>query len=91
MALNWPDKDPDEVLDYCLDWSDRLGSSDTISTSTWIVPTGIVADNESNTDTTATLWLSSGMAGRRYDILNRIVTTEGRTMDHTVSIRIRSS
>ena len=44
MSLNWPDKDPDEVLDYCLDWSDRLGSSDTISTSTWIVPTGIVAD-----------------------------------------------
>ncbi len=31
MALSWPFKDPDEVLDYQIDWTARL-AGDTIST-----------------------------------------------------------
>lgn len=41
MALSIGPKDPDEVLDYGLDWTARL-VGDTISTSQWIVPDGIV-------------------------------------------------
>ena len=26
MALKWPDKDPEEILDYPLDWTDWLGA-----------------------------------------------------------------
>jgi len=88
VALVWPAKDPDEVLDYNIDWSDRL-VSDTIATSTWVVPTGITAESEDKAATTTTLWLSSGTLGAKYDILNRIVTAEGRTMDQTVTLRIR--
>ena len=33
-------KDPDEKLDYGFDWANALGS-DTISASTWVVPSGI--------------------------------------------------
>lgn len=89
MSLRWPDKDPQEVLDYYIDWSDRLGPTDTIGTSTWLVPTGITVENEDKTTTMTVLWLSEGILGDKYDNLNRIVTTEGRTMDQTVSIRIR--
>lgn len=89
MALTWPTKDPDEVLDYNIDWSDRL-VGDTIATSTWIVPTGIVADSQAKAATTTTLWLSSGTLGAKYDILNRIVTVEGRTMDQTVTMKIKT-
>jgi len=33
MAYKWPDKDPDEVVDYSVDWSRFLGD-DTISAAT---------------------------------------------------------
>jgi hypothetical protein len=87
-ALNWPDKDPDEVLDYGLDWSARI-LTDTISTSTWTVPTGLTGTTESNTTTVTVVWLSDGAVGSTYEVLNRIVTAAGRTMDQTVRIRIK--
>jgi hypothetical protein len=89
MALEWPFKDPDEVLDYQLDWSGRLGE-DQISTSTWTVPTGIVKNSDTNTATVSTVWLSSGTLGTSYDLVNRVITTGGRTMDQTVRIRIKA-
>ncbi|MDB5612041.1 MAG: hypothetical protein JWP25_8941 [Bradyrhizobium sp.] len=88
MALTWPFKDPDEVLDYEIDWSARL-LTDTISTSTWLVPDGIVKESDSNTTTTAIIWLSGGTLGNSYDLLNRIVTTGGRTMDQTARLKIK--
>lgn len=89
MALAWDSKDPDEVLDYVLNWSARLGS-DTITTSTWTVPDGITMDSDSETTTATTIWLSGGTEGQSYDILNRIVTAGGRTMDQTVKLKIKA-
>lgn len=37
MAKKWPDKDPDEVLDYAYNWSPRKIGSDIIVTPTAIV------------------------------------------------------
>ena len=72
------EKDPEAVKDYTLDWSDWLGT-DTISSCTWIVPTGIVKDSSGNTSTLTTIWLSGGTAGKRYKVYAKIVTAQGRT------------
>lgn len=40
MAVYTQDKDPQEVIDYTIDWSDHLASGETISTSTWTFPNG---------------------------------------------------
>lgn len=86
----WPNKDPDEVLDYSIDWSARLGA-DTISTSAWSVVSGTVVEGVNNkTDTVTTVWLSGGTVGENAEIHNRIVTAGGRTMDQTVYLRVRS-
>lgn len=87
MALKWPDKDPDEILDYLVDWSARL-AGDVISTSLWLVPTGIVRASDSHATATTTIWLTGGTLGKYYDLLNRIVTAGGRTMDQTIRLRI---
>ena len=87
--LDWPSKDPDEVLDYSLDWAPRL-IDDTISTSLFIIPDGIVADSSSNSPTETIVWLSGGTLGATYTITNRVVTAQGRTMDQTVRLRIRA-
>lgn len=84
-------KDPDAILDYVIDWAAFLGT-DTISTSTWVVPTGITLGTggtaPTNTTTTATAWLSSGTAYQTYRITNRITTAGGRTQDQSFILAI---
>ena len=81
-------KDPDDVLDYKINWATWL-DSDTLSSATWTVPSGITKDSQSNTTTTATIWLSSGAAGQTYEITCRGVTAGGRTKDWTIGIRVK--
>lgn len=89
MELTWPFKDPDEVLDYQINWADRL-DGDTIASSSWILPDGITKDSDSNADTTTTVWLSGGVLGSSLLITNRIQTAGGRTMDQSVKLKIKS-
>lgn len=89
MAIpSFSSKDPDEVLDYVVNWAARLATDDTIATSTWTVPAGITKDSSSNTDTTTKVWLSGGTLGTTYTLLNRVTTVDGRTMDQSVKIKI---
>lgn len=37
MAFKFPDKDPDEKLDYTVDWSRYLGDSLTIASALWYI------------------------------------------------------
>lgn len=82
-------KDPDAVLDYQIDWSAWLATGETISSSDWVVQTGITENSASNTTTTATIWLSGGEAGVTYRVTNRIVTTANRTNDRSLYITVR--
>ena len=79
-------KDPDAILDYAFNWALWLGT-DVISTSTWILDTGLTKVSDTNTSTLATVWISGGTAGATYNITNRITTAGGRTEDRSFSIR----
>lgn len=81
-------KDPNDVIDFQVTWATWLGT-DTIATSTWIVPTGITKDSDTNTTTTTTIWLSGGTAGTFYELVNRITTVGGRTRDFTCVIEVQ--
>ena len=72
----------------------------TISTTTWTVPAGITkdADNKSaltmrgvsyDANTVTSILLSSGTAGLDYELLNRITTSDSRTLDKTITIMVR--
>jgi hypothetical protein len=87
--LDWPFKDPDEVLDYEIDWSDRL-DGDTISSSDWEIEAGITEGSTSNTTTVTKIWLSGGTIGEKYVLTNRIVTAGGRTMDQSTRIAVKA-
>lgn len=81
-------KDPNATLDYQIDWSAWLGT-DTITASTWIVPTGITKTNDTFTSTTATIWLAGGTVGSQYVVTNRITTGGGRTEDRSITVVVR--
>lgn len=82
-------KDPDAVLDYRFDWSAWLASGETITTAASTVSAGITKDSESNTTTTATVWLSGGTDGDDYLVTCRITTNQGRTDDRSMVIKVR--
>ena len=86
--LSWPAKDPDEILDYQLDWSARV-TNDTITNSEWTVPQGLTKQTELSTATKTTVWLAGGVSGQTYTIVNRIQTEGGRTMDQSVKLKIQ--
>ena len=80
----FPVKDPTEKKDYSFDWSAELDKTgDTISTSAWeITGIGLTLSSSpahSKDDKTTTAWFEAGTAGVTYVLVNRIVTTQGRT------------
>lgn len=90
-------KDPDAVLDYQWDWralthevpnakSDWLAASETITSYTVTVPSGITLDSSSESDGAVTAWLSGGTAGQSYEVTCSIVTSHGREDDRTITI-----
>lgn len=83
--------DPNEVKDYTLNWgTNRLDAGETITTSTWTVPSGITKDSDTDTDTTTTIWLSGGTAGVSYRLTNHVVTSQGREYDWSITVLVTS-
>jgi hypothetical protein len=82
-------KDPDSLIDYQIDWTAWL-DGDTIATSAWMATAGITIDSDTNTNTVATVWLSGGTLGERYEVTNRIVTTAGREDERSLFVRIEA-
>lgn len=75
--------------------------SETISSDDWTVPSGITEDSSNNSsvsiqgvtytaNTLSAIVLSGGTDGTDYDLVNRIVTSGARTLDHTITIMVRS-
>lgn len=89
--LSWPTKDPNEHLDFSIDWANRLVSGDTIATSSWDIPSGLTSNLNTSTVSTTTVWLSGGVAGTRYAVKNTIVTAGGRTHEQTVYLKIKDN
>ena len=88
MALSWPAKDPDEYLDYCIDWTKRLVDDDTIASVEWFLPsTDIEKSKESHDTSKAIVWITGGLAGTTYPILCRVTTAQGRIMDQSVNLK----
>jgi hypothetical protein len=83
-------KDPDDVLDYSLDWSARLNATEHIADSQWFVPLDLtIAMGLQPFDAAmTTVWLSGGKEGRIYSITNRITTDEDRVLDQTFTIKM---
>jgi len=81
-------KDPQETIDYTIDWSDDLASGETISTSSFAVGTGLTEASESNTTTTSTVWVSGGTAGNEYLAVCTVTTSASRTMERTIVIPV---
>lgn len=90
--------DLNETKDYRINWARQLSPADTVSSSSWlinsgpwpVVPEGIAKESDDHDNTTTTIWVSAEEdAAGSYKLTNRIVTTGGRTLDQSITIRIK--
>ncbi|MFC1996984.1 hypothetical protein ACFLXI_05175 [Chloroflexota bacterium] len=81
-------KDPDGVLDYKFDWDTWCAVSETISSYTIDADTGIVVDSDSESSNVVTVWLSGGTAGQTYAVRCEIVTSDDRTDERTMLVKV---
>jgi hypothetical protein len=94
MALE--PKDPNDKVDYAVNWRKYLIKvGDTIQSSTWpeITPTGeghLTVLASTHDSMRGIVKVDGGIAGTRYRLTNRIVTTPGdRQRDRTIVIRVK--
>lgn len=80
-------KDPSSTLDYGVDWSNWLATGEEITSSQWIIPTGLTLVSESNSTTAASVFIRGGVADRTYVITNRIETNQSRIDDRSMMIK----
>lgn len=80
-------KDPNDVIDVSFNWVGFL-DGDTIDSSSFLLPDGMIEDSSSNTTLRTTIWLSGGSAGQLCRVTNRIVTAGGRTKDQTKTVLV---
>lgn len=88
LTLQNPLKDPSAVLDYVFDWTEWLATGETITDHTITADTGITVDSSTESDGKVTVWLSGGTAGINYKVACLITTTEGRTDERTIWIKV---
>jgi len=102
MSLKWPDKDPDEQLDYSINWKPTLGT-DTISSVIWKIydadsvlqtwsnsqiVNGLQLVSRTNTTTVATIYLGSGTAFTTYKIVCQVTASDQTVREQEVRIRV---
>lgn len=80
-------KDPADVIDYVVDWTQLL-QSDGISTIT-IVGTNITIDSSSFSGKVVTIFVSGGVNGNTGIIKMTIVTTNSTPRTYERSFRVR--
>ena len=83
-------KDPDSTMDFSVDYSLWITSSDSLVNSTWFSDSGISIVSSSVDAGThiTTVRLSGGTVNGLYEVTNRITTANGLTTDRTLFIRV---
>ena len=103
MSFRWPNKDPDEILDYSVDWSRFIGSA-TISSITWYVENssgvktiitagqtvnGIQNVSQTISGSVATINLGLGTNNIEYKFTCRMTDNTGSIAERAIRLRIK--
>ena len=86
-----PLKDPNSKIDYGFDWTSWLDTTngESISTSTWVLETGLTYVSDTITGYITTVMLQGGDVDFTYMVTNRILTSAGRIEDRSMYVQVR--
>jgi hypothetical protein len=92
--LNWPTKDPGDILDYILDIGPAIVGNDGDGIGTLSVnispsaPGDLVLQSTTADGSHVIIWLSAGQAGTIYTITFSITTINGRSLQRSVLLPV---
>ena len=86
-------QDPNEIIDYHIDWSSYLTSigGATVSTVSVTADTGLVIDSSSNTTTytTSRISISGAEADKIYNVIHEADLSDGTVRRWSFGIQVR--
>ncbi len=103
MSFRWPNKDPDETLDYSIDWSRYLGTA-TITNVIWyvdnesgvktVIPSGSVVNGIQNVSPSisgkvTTINIGLGTNNKEYKFYCNVTDSTGTVSERTVKLRVK--
>lgn len=84
-------KNPDDTLDYDIDFSKWLPQGDEIISVSNEVEGSVVIDSFTNTASVVKLWISGGTLGETARVSTTVVTSGGRTKEYCFRLRLRDA
>ena len=91
MSLKWPNKDPDETVDFSVDWSRYLNNQGTQFSADGQIINNIQLVGSSKTDTVATINLGLGTNNFKYKFSCQILDTTGTVAERTIVLPIKEN
>ncbi len=104
MSYRWPNKDPNETLDYSIDWSRFLRAPATIVDAQWFIDdatgtktpfnatdvvNGLQGISETVTETVTTIYLGLGTNNITYKLYCRMTDSQGRVAERVVTLPVK--
>lgn len=90
-AVVWDNKDPNDVDDFSIDWTNQL-NGETLQAAVWTIVSaaGAAIVSSSVTSPFASVRISGGTENETMVLLCRITTNTGRQLDQTAKLGIVS-
>lgn len=90
-VLNTYSKQPNDVLDYDLDYSEFLSAGDSLSnlSTAAVSPSGLTVHTPLVIGKTLKIWVQGGSAGVKYKVTVQAVTVLGRTKEDELIFRVK--
>jgi len=104
MSMKWPNKDPNETLDFGIDWSRFLHTDETIASSSWyIVSTEnealdfnpgasydtLVNTSSGNDSRVVTITVAGGVSNKQYKLVCRVTLSTDLIAERSVILPIK--
>ena len=86
--LTWPEKDPDDLLDYALDFGPQFGDGDQV-VATEFVADGLTIHAQLADGNLAVVWLAGGLSGSRYLVSCTARSAQGRMVRLAAELPVR--
>ena len=84
-----PGKDPAEVIDFGVDFSDALDDGETLTGAAWTVPAGLTQVSAATVSPRSAVVVSGGTSGSLYDLVCAATTSASRTLVRRVRVRVQ--
>lgn len=93
MSLGTRNKGPLDTRTYSIDWTAwlaGLAGTDTITSSTWVVPSPLSLVSQSNSTVKTNVRISGGVVPTAYTVQNTVTTTLGETKQVSFQLSVQT-